>query len=194
MYWRIMQFFLPEQSGTTTCQYACIITPQVLLVNVSRPYFSTRSQDAREKLVSGDNTRSNPGPDCNPVYFFVDLHQASCITSLTNPHSQTKDQTFSHFRPLQINFLFPVHRPHPQSWKSVRPHYSFNDITDPVYSRYLTTFSGQTADMLLSVMIYTPLLQNAAAVDHLWALRRQDVSPWIHYCKLCGCTLHWSTC
>ena len=57
LWWRIMQFTLPEQSdwcdNMTLRSYNCA---PVLPVKVSRPYFSTRLQGAHENLVSGDET------------------------------------------------------------------------------------------------------------------------------------------
>ena len=69
MWWCITQFTLPEQSDwcdnmpIRSYDYA-----QVLPVNMSRPYFSTRPQGAREKnLVSGDETNCmQPGGSKRP--------------------------------------------------------------------------------------------------------------------------------
>ena len=66
-----------------------------------------------------------------------------------------QSQFESSIRPLQTNFLFLVHRPHLQAGSRCGPRNSFNDVTDPVYVRYVTRFQGKCmTDMLLSVMIY----------------------------------------
>ena len=71
--------------------------------------------------------------------------------------------------PLQIKFLIPVHRPHPQAaWSRCGPIIRLLMTSQTRKRQFASAMQPRfQADMLLSAAIRPLLLQNAPAVDHL---------------------------
>ena len=91
---------------------------------------------------------------------------------------------------------FPVSCSSPTflSWKSVWPNYSFNDVTDPenggLHLLCDHLFRANGRHIVERHDLWPLMLQNAPAMDHLWARWQEDVSPWIlsSYCHFQVCS------
>ena len=117
-----------------------------------------------------------------PTMFYIPLvnryicsHSRSVGQKHKPSHVLQSTATLDQIRPLQINFLFPVHRPHPQAGVGVAPLFGF-------YRPINGSLCPLCDHALRANIAYSVTTCDACAADHMVRFTRPSPSIFA-YCK-----------